>query len=331
MKFFAGHDRRLKTDKTGTGPLEEGAACEDFLQAVWPMLVFIIVYQILLWGMERALQYGNQMLQAGGASAQVLAFQYAHAADEQALIAAVGMSITLTVVLRLCCRPGEIGLTRHLGASWQKVFLAAVSILCGAVALNLLISHAVTEGFSAGSRAAGQTLNQTAAGVESMQRQTGDVALWLGILVYGCLTPLAEECIFRGITLRRLYKTFLMQRLPQGSVSETDPEAAASCINETEQKRAWLWAAALSSLFFGMYHGNLAQGIYAACAGFVFCRFLVLTENLGAAAVLHGAINTAVLLLEQSGNWDGVHFLPFLAALVGTAACSGAAAHRCGW
>lgn len=330
MKFFAGHKSRLKTDKTGTGSLEEGAACEDFLQAVWPMLVFIIVYQILLWGMERALQYGNQMLQAGGASAQVLAFQCAHAADEQALIAAVGMSITLTVVLRLCCRPGEIGLTRHMGAPWQKAFLAALSILCGTVALNLLISHTVTGGFSAGRRAAGQTLNQTAAAVESMQRQTGGVTLWLGITVYGCLTPLAEECIFRGITLRRLYKTFLLQRLPQGSVSETDPEAAASCINGAEKRRAWLLAAALSSLFFGMYHGNLAQGIYAACAGFAFCRFLALTENLGAAAVLHGAINTAVLLLEQSGNWDGVHFLPFLAALVGTAVCSAAAAHRWG-
>lgn len=329
MKFFAGHNRHWSADKTSTGSMEEGTAGENFLQAVWPMLVFVVVYQILLWMMEQALQYLNRMLQAGGASAQVLTFQYAHAADYRAFMAATGMSLTLLLVLRMCYRPGEIGFTRHLGAPWQKLFLTALSILCAAVVLNVLISQAATGSFSAGRGALRQAAEQTAAGVESAQQQIGSVTLWIGVAVYGFLTPLAEECVFRGITQQRLYKAILLQRVPQGQEDhENDREEAALAGAGTEGKRARLCAAVLSSLFFGMYHGNLAQGIYAVCMGLAFCRMLELAENLGAVVLLHGAINVVVLILERSGGWSGDHQGVFMAALLGIAICSAAAARQ---
>lgn len=328
MKFCAGHKHHFSADKTGTGSLEEGTAGENFLQAVWPMLVFVVVYQLLLWIMERGLQYVNLMLQEGGAPARVLAFQYAHAADYRALLAAIGMSLALLLVLRLCCRPGEIGFTRHLGASWQKMFLTALSVLCAAVALNVLITQVVLDGFATGSGALRQAAEQTAAGVESTQRQTGSVTLWIGIIVYGFLTPLAEECVFRGITLKRLQKAVLADGLPWRSDEDPAKPGEDSLSREkTKQRHAWYRAAVLSSIFFGMYHGNLAQGVYAACMGLAFCRMLELAENLGAVVMLHGAINAAVLLLERSGGWNGDHALPLLSTLLGIAICSGAAAH----
>ncbi len=329
MKFFAGHKRHFSADKTGIAAMEEGAAGENFLQAVWPMLVFVVVYQILLWLMEQALQYLNRMLQAGDAPAQILAFQYAHAADYRALMAALGMSLALLMVLRLCCRPGEIGFTRHMGTSWQRMFMATLAILCAAVALNFLISQAAAGKFSEGSGAIRQVTEQTAAGVESVRRQTGSVTMWIGIAVYGFLTPLAEESIFRGITLQRLYKAFLIQQC-RNAVCDSSLQDNAIMENEREKRRARLLAAALSSIFFGMYHGNVAQGIYAACVGLAFCRMLEIAENLGVVVLLHGAINVAVLFLERFGGWNGAYQSAFIAALLGIALCSAAAAHRCG-
>ena len=329
MKFFEGHKRHLSADKTSTAAMEEGTAGENFLQAVWPMLVFVVVYQILLWLMEQALQYLNRMLQAGDAPAQVLAFQYAHTADYRALMAAVGMCLALLMVLRLCCRPGEIGFTRHMGTSWQQMFMAALAILCTAVAFNLLISQAVAGNFLEGSGALRQVTEQTAAGVESAKRQTGSVTLWIGIAVYGFLTPLAEESIFRGITLQRLYKAFLIQ-WDRNAGCDRSLQDNAHLETRREERRARLLAAVLSSLFFGMYHGNVAQGIYAACMGLAFCRLLEISENLGAVVLLHGAINVVVLLLERSGGWNGGYQGAFMAALLGVALCSAAAAHRCG-
>lgn len=328
MKFCGGHKHHLRTDKTGIGSLEEGTAAENYLQAVWPMLVFVVVYPILLWMMEQGLQYVNQMLQAGDVPVHILVFQYAHAADYQALFAAVGMCITLLIVVRLCCRPGEIGFTRHMGASWQKLFLTACSILCGAVALNLLITQSVTGGILGGNGALREAMDSTAAGVENMQRQNGTVTLWVGIAVYGFLTPLAEECIFRGITLRRLYKVFLWRVHSRNGSGAAKPKESFPDKEASEERNAWLLAAAISSLFFGMYHGNPVQGIYAACMGFAFCRMLKLSENLGVVVLLHGAINAVVLLMEQSGNWNGNHLVPLLSVLVGVAICSGAAAYR---
>lgn len=327
MKFSAGHNHHFNADKTSTSPKEEGVVGENFLQAVWPMLVFVVVYQILLWMLEKGLQYANLMLQEGGAPARVLTFQCAHAADYRALMAALGMSLSLLLVLRLCCRPGEIGFTRHLGAPWQKLFLTALSVLCAAVVLNVFISQAATGGFSEGRLR--QAVEQTAAGVENAQRQTGSVTLWVGIAVYGFLTPLAEECIFRGITMRRLYKVILLQRMPQGEKEyEVGREKEGVLGEDDAGKRARLLAAVLSSLFFGLYHGNVAQGIYAACMGLAFCRMLEIAENLGVIVLLHGAVNVAVLLLERSGGWNSGYQSSFLAVLLGVALCSAAAAHR---
>ena len=91
--------------------------------------------------------------------------------------------------------------------------------------------------------------------------------LWAALLA-----PALEELAFRGILLRRV-------------------ERAAGTVP----------AVLISSLLFGLYHGNLSQGITAAAAGLALGYAYVKTDALLVSVVMHVAVNAAVYLLWLSG------------------------------
>lgn len=92
--------------------------------------------------------------------------------------------------------------------------------------------------------------------------------LYTGLLLYGVVTPLIEELIFRYLFFNKL------------------------CIYVTTYA-----AGIASSIIFGIYHGNAVQFIYAFIFGlilsFVFWRF----DSLTPCVLLHGAANAYVYLL----------------------------------
>ncbi|MBQ8038350.1 MAG: CPBP family intramembrane metalloprotease, partial [Lachnospiraceae bacterium] len=62
--------------------------------------------------------------------------------------------------------------------------------------------------------------------------------LWAGILLYGIVSPLAEEIVFRGIVYNRMRRQYS------------------------------LWTALFGSgLLFGLYHGNIVQAVYGFLLG----------------------------------------------------------------
>ena len=89
--------------------------------------------------------------------------------------------------------------------------------------------------------------------------------LWLGIILYGICSPLAEEIVFRGLVYNRLRR----------------------------QYSVWL-AVAGSSVLFGLYHGNLIQAGYATVLGILMA---VLYERYGSFLVpvlIHSIANTGI-------------------------------------
>lgn len=66
-------------------------------------------------------------------------------------------------------------------------------------------------------------------------------SIWAQIAVVGIIAPFCEEMVFRGLVFRRLRE-------------DLDP----------------LFAALVSGIAFGVYHGNLEQGIFAGILGFAF-------------------------------------------------------------
>ena len=125
-----------------------------------------------------------------------------------------------------------------------------------------------------------------------------------GVAVYSIistcvLSPVAEELIFRGITMRSF--------------------------------RALGKAKAIvySGLLFGLFHDNLQQGVYAFLVGMIFAYIDICAESLMPSCILHIAINTynyvvytiathviandallaLVLSIEIFVAWTGIHII----------------------
>lgn len=259
-------------------------------EAVLPMLMFVVIREIL--GSLLAILQAVLLQQA---DAGVLAFVSVHDADLRALSGAISMAgafaLTLwnargEVNLQSGCS-GEAMSGERLRARGDQLIATAAGILAASVFLNLFL--------------AGVGAVHADAAAADASAQAGRVSLPLGILIYGVLSPLAEETVFRGITLQRLYLL---------------------CHEKKSGKTAFLLAAGLSSLLFGIYHGSLVQGLYAAAMGFLFCLFLALGGNLFRVIVLHGGANVMTLFLSQAGTFRRAS-ASVMAGAFGIAFCCG--------
>ena len=285
-------------------------------EAVLPMLMFVVIREVL--GSLLAILQTVLLQQA---DAGVLAFVSVHDADLRALSGAISMAgaFALTLwnargevnlqsgcsgeLLRSACGDGslrgacgdrmpqgacgEAMSGERLRARGDQLIAAAAGILAASVFLNLFL--------------AGVGAVHADAAAADASAQAGRVSLPLGILIYGVLSPLAEETVFRGITLQRLYLL---------------------CHEKKSGKTAFLLAAGLSSLLFGIYHGSVVQGLYAAAMGFLFCLFLALGGNLFRVIVLHGGANVMTLFLSQAGTFRRAS-ASVMAGAFGIAFCCG--------
>ncbi len=285
-------------------------------EAVLPMLMFVVIREVL--GSLLAILQAVLLQQA---DAGVLAFVSVHDADLRALSGAISMAgaFALTLwnargevnlqsgcsgeLLRSACGDGsprgacgdrmpqgacgEALSGERLRARGDQLIAAAAGILAASVFLNLFL--------------AGVGAVHADAAAADASAQAGRVSLPLGILIYGVLSPLAEETVFRGITLQRLYLL---------------------CHEKKSGKTAFLLAAGLSSLLFGIYHGSLVQGLYAAAMGFLFCLFLALGGNLFSLIILHGGVNVMTLFLSQAGTFRRAS-ASVMAGAFGIAFCCG--------
>ena len=285
-------------------------------EAVLPMLMFVVIREVL--GSLLAILQAVLLQQA---DAGVLAFVSVHDADLRALSGAISMAgaFALTLwnargevnlqsgcsgeLLRSACGDGslrgacgdrmpqgacgEAMSGERLRARGDQLIAAAAGILAASVFLNLFL--------------AGVGAVHADAAAADASAQAGRVSLPLGILIYGVLSPLAEETVFRGITLQRLYLL---------------------CHEKKSGKTAFLLAAGLSSLLFGIYHGSFVQGLYAAAMGFLFCLFLALGGNLFRVIVLHGGANVMTLFLSQAGTFRRAS-ASVMAGAFGIAFCCG--------
>ena len=101
----------------------------------------------------------------------------------------------------------------------------------------------------------------------------------ISLLILGFAVPIAEELMFRGLIFRHL-KSFMGRKT----------------------------AIVLSALLFGMYHGNMVQGIYAFLMGFLLVWVYERFGSIFAPVLFHCAANSFVYLaadvevLGQSGG-----------------------------
>lgn len=91
------------------------------------------------------------------------------------------------------------------------------------------------------------------------------LVFWMGIVA-----PVAEEMVFRWLIYLRLRDHMKM-----------------------------VMAAVISGVFFGLYHMNLVQAVYAGILGILFACFLEITGNLWSCVLLHIGANICSLVLPE--------------------------------
>lgn len=113
------------------------------------------------------------------------------------------------------------------------------------------------------------------------------LSLWMGILLYGIVTPVIEEIIFRFLFFRRLCVYVIAQAAGIGS-----------------------------AVIFGLYHGNAVQFIYAFIFGLVLAYVYWRFENLLSAVFLHSAANIYVYVLYFLPVGSLFNKMPFCISLI---------------
>lgn len=128
---------------------------------------------------------------------------------------------------------------------------------------------------------------------ENVEAIQYSVPLWLGLLLYGLVSPITEEIIFRGITYNRMKRFFNV--LP--------------CVLVT-------------SLLFGGFHANLPQFLYGTCMGVLMTLVYEWTKTFAAPLLLHMSANVFVFVLSfvdvEIASWTiGGVFAVIAAVMVG--------------
>lgn len=152
-------------------------------------------------------------------------------------------------------RCGAFRLFHGTGIRWTEYVLLVLCAAALAVGMNLLLTLTGLTGMSA---------NYT----EISAKQYG-VPFWLGLLLYGVVSPVAEETVFRGVIYQRMRRCFRV--MP---------------------------AVLLCGILFGFYHGNLVQGVYGCVLGIAITLVCEWYGSLWASVLFHGAANAAVFAVS---------------------------------
>ena len=151
---------------------------------------------------------------------------------------------------------------------WQGIIillLTVVSAVSSSVGLNILMSLT--------------GLVQTSTAYQGVAQRQYGAAFGVGLLLYTVVSPLAEEIVFRGVIYNRLRHG----ALERGATGQG--QAAAIVV---------------SGLLFGVYHGNLVQGIYGCCMGILMAYLYEETQAFCIPVLFHASANCVVYLMAQN-------------------------------
>ena len=104
--------------------------------------------------------------------------------------------------------------------------------------------------------------------MEEILSPLSEGSVFVAILTVGIVAPFAEEFLFRGVVYKTLSKNISIK-----------------------------WTIIIQAVFFGIFHGNLIQGTYAAVLGIIFGFVTYKTKSLIPAIIMHMVNNTIAVIL----------------------------------
>ncbi|MCH5259697.1 MAG: CPBP family intramembrane metalloprotease [Lachnospiraceae bacterium] len=140
-----------------------------------------------------------------------------------------------------------------------NIVLAVILAASSSVGLNVLLT---LTGFV-----------QTSEVYRDVARQQYGVIFGIGAILFGLISPITEEIVFRGLVfnrMRRYYPTMV--------------------------------AIVMSGVLFGVYHGNLVQGVYGGCMGILLAYTYERIRSFLVPCLFHATANLMVYSLAQNAE-----------------------------
>ncbi|MGN1023995.1 MAG: lysostaphin resistance A-like protein [Lachnospiraceae bacterium] len=265
---------------------------EQILHVLVPVFAFTLLFEILgtLFSVLLGMLSGSQ-------NTTLFVFATRHAQSLQAVGNAVACAVSCAFFLPSARREIQSFLQSRqspkMTGAWETavhhvpggaqgaLFFLLASALFLSAGINILLSlTGLTELAGTASDMTQNTLSDPAYPV-------------LAVLLYGFLTPAAEELIFRGLAFLRLRTAFAGKEEHRRTLFASLLRASGT-----------IPAAIFSAVLFAIYHANLPQGIYAFVLGTLFALSVEITGRFSTAVFLHSASNLLILLFSLTGLYN---------------------------
>lgn len=158
----------------------------------------------------------------------------------------------------------------HNSGRSGMVILTIVLAAASSLGLNILMT---LTGFA-----------QSSSGYQEVAQAQYGVTFWVGLILYIMVSPVSEEIVFRGIIYNRMRRYLSEWRPPKNG--GYDMAAVAAMI--------------ASGVLFGIYHGNMVQGVYGGCMGILMAYMYERTHAFYTPCLFHATANCVVYLTAQS-------------------------------
>lgn len=116
----------------------------------------------------------------------------------------------------------------------------------------------------------------TSASYQDVAKQQYSVVFGAGMILFGLISPITEEIVFRGLIFNRMRRYF--------------PHVAAVIV---------------SGVLFGIYHGNLVQGLYGSCMGIMMAYLYERMHSFLIPCLFHATANLIVYVAAQNPALHG--------------------------
>lgn len=255
---------------------------------IWDILKPFLIYYIL-HNVVFVLGLSLCRMTAEALGDEYLTYLTGHAQTVTGVVSGLSMFICVLPLLPM--------LRRELAGHKASVSCAKRQNKVVSIALTVMLAVSSSLGLNVLFALTGMVKNSVEY-QEVANRQYG-VAFGIGMLLYGLISPIAEEIVFRGLVFNRMRRYY--------------PHMAAVLV---------------SGVLFGIYHGNLVQGLYGGCMGILMAYMYERRHSFAVPCLFHATANTVVYAAAQSSRlqeeaawiWQGIYTPQGCVILLGIAA-----------
>ena len=262
-----------------------------FLCKVWNILMPLVIYYSVYLLSFFLLSYLYQTI-VEKAGVEITAFLQEQKSTLTGIVNGISMLLGALVLVPLL----RVDLQEHRGritsygqqdAFGQKkgmLFLITV-LLAGSSSIGLNVLLSLTG------------LVQNSASYQDVAQSQYEVAFGVGVVLYAVVSPVAEEIVFRGIIYNRMRR--YLGEWQDGSVKQQMAEPGKRSGNGRFDIAVTI-AVIASGVLFGVYHGNLVQGVYGGCMGILMAYLYERTHAFYIPCLFHATANCVVYVLAQN-------------------------------